>query len=411
MNKKNLPLYVKIVRYAAICFLDTLFLPIYHLCGLFRRNRNLWIFSSWLGQKYNDSSRIFFEYMHKNHLEIRCVWLSKNRRILKMLRENGYEAVSVFSPYAMWLSFRAGMIFSTSSNEFFLGLAKGSVFMELWHGMPLKKIGFDDNVSKGNGTCLHKFGLEMNKRFFRWKSFMYMKNCWTLTSSDFFVKFLQTAFDLPTERILPVGLPRTDALFSCKKESLVEKVRIEFPGCKIVLYMPTFRTGVWSGKPFNPFAADYGFNADEFSDFLEKENIVLLYKPHFVDLELGQNLSSEKRFIFIDDESYSELYNFAGQVDMLMTDYSSIYFDFIATKKPVVLLPFDLDEYLKTSRAHYFEYSEIEGAKAKNWQEFYRILEEKKYSSVSEETRKKFAEYLDGKCCERLWEKIMELSR
>lgn len=408
MNKKNLPLTVKILRYTAICFFDFLFLPIYHLCGLFWRNRNLWIFSSWLGQKYNDSSRIFFEYVHKNHPEIRCVWLSKNRQILRMLRENGYEAVSAFSLYAMWLSFRAGMIFSTSSDEFFLGFTKGSVFMELWHGMPLKKIGFDDNVSKGNGTLLHKFGLEMNIRFFHWKSFMYMKNCWTLTSSDFFVPFLQTAFDLSKERILPAGLPRTDALFSCKEEALIEKIRSEFSGCKILLYMPTFRTGVWSGKPFNPFAADYGFNADEFSNFLEKENIVFLYKPHFVDLELTQNSQAGKRFVSIDDYSYSELYNFTGQVDILMTDYSSIYFDFIATKKPVVLLPFDLDEYLKTSRAHYFDYSEIEGAKAKNWKEFYRIIEEKKYSPASEKTQKKFAEYLDGKCCERLWKWCLE---
>lgn len=135
---------------------------------------------------------------------------------------------------------------------------------------------------------------------------------------------------------------------------------------------------------------------------------MFLYKPHFVDLELIQSSQFGKRFISIDDDSYSELYNFVGQVDMLMTDYSSIYFDFIATKKPVVLLPFDLDEYLKTSLAHYFDYSEIEGAKAKNWQKFYRILEEEKYSPVSEETRKKFAEYLDGKCCERLWNKITE---
>lgn len=411
MSKKNLPLPVKIVRYAAICFLDFIFLPIYHLCGLFRRNRNLWIFSSWLGQKYNDSSRIFFEYMHKNHPEIRCVWLSKNRQIQKTLRENGYEAVSAFSPYAKWLTFRAGMIFSTSSDEFFFGFTKGAIFMELWHGMPLKKIGFDDNVSKGNGTFLHKLGLEMNKRFFCWKSFMYMKNCWTLTSSDFFIPFLQTAFNLPKERILPVGLPRTDAMFSCKKEALTEKIRREFSGCKILLYMPTFRTGVWSGKPFNPFAAEYGFNVNEFTDFLEKENIVFLYKPHFVDLKLIQNSRVEKRFISIDDESYDELYNFVGQIDILMTDYSSIYFDFIVTKKPVVLLPFDLDEYLKTSRAHYFDYSEIEGAKAKSWKEFYRISEEKKYLPVSEETCKKFAEYLDGKCCERLWEKIMEFSR
>lgn len=112
---------------------------------------------------------------------------------------------------------------------------------------------------------------------------------------------------------------------------------------------------------------------------------------------LERQKSSASRLITINDSDYDELYNFVGQVDMLMTDYSSIYFDFIATKKPVVLLPFDYDFYIKYARGHYFNYFEnMEGAKAKNWKEFYRILEEKSYSPVSEETLKKFAEYLDG---------------
>lgn len=398
----------KIIKNIPDLILNFLFIPIWNLCGLFKRNKSLWIFSSWFGKKYNDSSRIFFEYVNKNHPEINAVWISRDKKIVRNLRSKGFKAEKANSLKAMWLAFRAGRIFSTSGKEFFWGFTKGAVFMELWHGMPLKKIGFDDSVSKGNGTFLHNLSVEMNKKFFHWKDFIYMKNFWTLTSSDFFSPFLQSAFNLPKERILPAGLPRTDALFFNIKENLIEKIRGEFPGCKIIFYMPTFRTGVWTGKPFEPFSADYGFDSKEFSEFLEKENIVFLYKPHFIDLQLGQKECLCRRFVFINDDSYDELYNFAGQVDILATDYSSIYFDFIATKKPVILLPFDLQEYLKTSRAHYFNYSEIEGAKAENWQKFYKIIEDKLYMPVSEETRKKFAEYVDGKSCERLWKWCLE---
>ena len=90
-----------------------------------------------------------------------------------------------------------------------------------------------------------------------------------------------------------------------------------------------------------------------------------------------------------------------------MTDYSSIYFDFIATTKPVILTPFDFDEYIKTSREHYFDYfTNMEGIKAKNWEEVFNILEKELYYPVSEETKIKFSEYITKNCCEKLIEKI-----
>jgi len=167
--------------------------------------------------------------------------------------------------------------------------------------------------------------------------------------------------------------------------------------------MPTFRTGAWTKEPFNPFEKKYFFDIKFFSDFLEQENLIFMYKPHYIDLELGFKKNICNRFFFITDESYNELYNFIGQIDILLTDYSSIYFDFISTKKDVILLPFDLEEYLITSRSHYFEYSELEGVKANNWIEFYEIVRRKKYFPICEEMRKKYAAFLDGKCCEKLW--------
>lgn len=397
---------LKLIKNIPRLILSFLFIPIYHLCGIFPRRKNLWIFSSWMGKRYNDSSRIFFEYVNKNCPKINAVWLSRDKKIVNKLKNQGFKAEKANSIKSIWLTVRAEKIFSTSADEFFLGFTKGCDFIELWHGMPLKKIGYDDKVSKGNESFGHKIGLLLNKKCFPWRSFITLKNMRTLASADFFVPFLQSAFNLPPEKIISCGLPRTDALFFHHKENLLEKIKSDFPKSKIILYMPTFRTGVWSKKPFNPFDKKYGFEVAEFSEVLEKQNLVFLYKPHFIDLELGQKEDLSERFIFINDESYDEQYNFVGQVDILVTDYSSIYFDFIATKKPVILLPFDLEEYKATSRAHYFDYSEMEGAKATNWQEFYKIIEEKSYSSVSEETKKKFAKYVDGKSCERLWKEI-----
>ncbi len=413
-RKRNLSLPVKIVRRAFISFFELLSLPLYYLIGIFPRNEKLWIFGAWLGQRYSDNSRAFFEYVNKNHPEIKTVWISRNKDVVKTLHEKGFNACSSTSLRFILYALRAGKVFTSTGGEFSLYFLNGSEHYALWHGMPLKKILNDAVISGGEETkigfrakCIHAL-----QNLFPWRIFLKQKKLFTETNSDFFVPFLISAFGLPEGKILRTGSPRTDNLFVHKKEKLIEEIHEKFPSEKIILYMPTYRTAEWTGQVFNPFDENYGFDLEEFFTVLEHHKIVFVYKPHFYDANFIKNISNKNpetlsRFITVDDRDYDELYNFVGQVDILVTDYSSIYFDFIATKKPVILLPFDYDFYIKYARGHYFDYYEnMEGVKAKNWQEFYKILEEKSYAPVSEETHCKFAEYVDGKACKRLWETI-----
>lgn len=400
---------LKILKNIPDLILNFLFIPVWHFCGLFKRNKNLWLFTSWFGRKYNDSSRIFFEYVNKNNSKVNTVWVSKNKKIVEKLRKEGCKAEKANSIRAMWLTFRAGKIFSTTGYEMFYGFTKGAEVYELWHGMPLKKILNDDDFSGGKirKNLLANILYKINKKFFVWKTITTLPNLYTFSASDFFNPFLQSAFGLEKNRILPFGLPRIDALFANKKEKLIEKIRLDFPNCKIVLYMPTFRTGAWTKKPFNPFCEKYGFEENKFLNFLSQRNVVCVYKPHFYDLNLMPNSSHRNRFVIINDDDYYELYNFVGQVDILITDYSSIYFDFIVTRKPVILAPFDLEEYLATCRSHYFSYSELEGVRANNWTEVENIIRKEKYRPVSEEKLNHFAKYNDGRSCEKLFNYLL----
>lgn len=401
---------LKILKNIPDCIFGFLFIPVWNFCGLFKRDRNLWIFVSWFGNKYNDSSRILFEYVKKNHPEIRVVWISKNKTIVENLRKNDFESYKANSLKALWLSFRAGKLFSTTGYEMFYGFTKGIEFYELWHGMPLKKIVNDDEFSGGSirKTFLAKILYKINNRFFVWKTIATLPNIYTVTSSNFFTQFLKSAFGLPENRILSFGLPRNDALFFNNEEKLIKSIREKFPNCKIILYMPTFRTGAWTKKAFEPFDEKYGFDEDAINEVLNQQNVVLLYKPHFVDLTLINKSNHKNRIIYISDDDYSELYNFVGQCDVLMTDYSSIYFDFIITRKPVILAPFDLEEYLATCRSHYFDYSELDGIRVKNWNEFLEVISNKKYVSVNELKIKQFAEFSDGNSCKKLCNFLLE---
>ena len=411
---RKLPLPLKIFRRFVLCVVELLWIPFYHLIGLFPRDKNYWIFVSWFGMRYSDNTRIFFEWVNRNHPEIKAVWLSKDSDVVKNVRGRGFNAFKNNSLKGSVARIRAGRLFSSTGGEISYRLTKGIEHYALWHGMPLKKIGLDDDVgfyASRRHKRLEFIYSKVQAYLYPWHSaFFNNKRIRTITNAEFFRHNLSTAFGIGEDRILPTGSPRCDALFRPHTEELIERIRGQFPDNRIILYMPTFRTAEWTGEVFNPFDDKYGFDMDEFLATLARHKSVLVYKPHFYDARFMQTVRQKdpetlSRFISVSDADYDELYNFVGQVDMLMTDYSSIYFDFIATGKPVVLLPFDYEDYLTYARAHYFDYwDNMEGVKIRNWGEFEKALES--CTPVSEDTRRKFAEYLDGNCCEKLWERI-----
>lgn len=415
MINNKLPFFIRLIKKVVNIIFSIVFLPIYHLIGFIPRNNRIWIFSSWFGQKYSDNSRIFYEYINKFHPEIKAVWISKDKEIVKKIKQNGYFAAYSKSINSLWYLFRAKKIFTTSGEEVSLALCNGIEYYALWHGMPLKKILLDAGFSsrKSKKMILKEKCLKTLRVLFPWSDFIDQKEMYTITNSDFFVQYLKTAFNLPEEKILKTGSPRCDALFQKKDEPLVSQIKQEFPDSKIFLYMPTFRTSSWTGKIFKPFTNEFGFDEKEFFQILDKKNIVFLYKPHFSDAAFMDSIDVKKidsRFIAISDECYDELYSFISHIDVLVTDYSSIYFDFIATNKPVILTPFDYADYVKNAREHYFNYFDnMEGVKANNWSEFVSILENDAYQPVSPYTKHRFSEYLDGECCKKLTHTVFSI--
>jgi CDP-glycerol glycerophosphotransferase len=212
---------------------------------------------------------------------------------------------------------------------------------------------------------------------------------------------------LPVDKMIVTGLPGNDKLVNFSQQPFISKMKKIFSNPIIVFYVPTFRLSQYKGTPFDPFKG-FLFNQVEFGKFLDEENIVFLYKPHPFDKSLP-NFSCSERFFFLKKEEYNEeddLYNLLGNVDILATDYSSVYFDFLLTEKPIILMPFDYNEYIKI-RGLYFDYNEyMLGIKAYNWVDFIRIIKRHEYYSISD---KFFNYYHDGNSCERVFNSICEL--
>lgn len=378
-------------------------LPSWWAQRLHKRDPYLWTFGAWDGTRYSDNSRALFEYVVATCPKIKAVWMTHSFSILQRLKDLGLPVVLCETKEGRQIQKKAGFFITSNgvgdSNPYLLS---GVNFINLWHGMPLKKIGNDAQLFKRRNTLFKRFKTECRRFLVPWE---FMKGP-TLSSSPFFTPFLLSAFELPTADVWETGLPRIDKFKSTAQDPLIQSLDERFNHPLKVLYMPTHRD-IDHGN-FNPFAhADYC--ASEFYDPLEKLNIVFLYKGHYFDRNVKEE-SSSNRFITISDNDYDDLYTFVRDVDVLITDYSSIYFDFLYLRKPIILFPFDEEAYVTKSRPFYFDYSLMEAKKVYSWQELMQCLATRDYHVPSDEEVERFCGIDNGKAhCEQIVEHIFSM--
>ena len=119
-----------------------------YLSCFFPRSRKIYIFGAWLGEQYADNPKyLFLEAQH--HPQIRPIWITKNPDVCKKIRSMGYEAYMFNSVRGIFFQLRAKYVIVCNGisdvNHTFMGRA---VFLNLWHGVPLKKVGYDDDKVK-----------------------------------------------------------------------------------------------------------------------------------------------------------------------------------------------------------------------------------------------------------------------
>lgn len=362
----NMKTVLKEIKYWCQLFL----LPVYGLSFLIPRSKKIWVFGSTFGKRFADNPKYFFLYLNQYHSEhVRAIWITKNKEIARLLISNKLEAYYLYSIKGIWHCLRAKVyIYDNYSKDICYTLSGGAKKINLWHGIPLKKIQKDnlfDYVRNPRSFFEKIYGIP--RRITDEKSSHYV-----LTTSVNLEEIFSSAFR--TEHILVAGYPRNDILISDyihnilteDEQIVVSKLKIQKVTKKIVLYMPTFRDS--EDKFFDVV------NIREFNEFLKQNNIYLCIKLHPKSKLQRQFQLIECNNILIANYQVDP-YPLLQLSDILLTDYSSIYFDFLLTKKPIVFFPYDYDEYLSKSRDFYFEYQEITpGGKAFNQKELEELL-------------------------------------
>jgi len=170
-----------------------------------------------------------------------------------------------------------------------------------------------------------------------------------IVTSLFGRKIFSNAFDLPSDKCVVLGQPCHDALYNDENNAreLLEKIldRRNLSNYKIVFYIPTYRAMEYYKVSTREVILSL-LSSNEFKSFLKEFNILLVVKYHPFDEFFNINCGN---VAFVDNEKLRRLnltiYDFLGCADVLITDYSSIFYDFLLLNKPIVLYIPDIELY------------------------------------------------------------------
>ena len=391
-------------------------LPLWYKASARQRDPRLWTFGTWDGQRYSDNSRALYEYVLSNCPDIRAVWMTRSQQVYDLLSAKQMPVALCDSEEGRSVQQRSGYFFLTKGpNDSDPRLMRGCHLVWLWHGMPLKQIGRDAMAFQRRNSLWKRCKTLIRRIIVPWE----FLGGETLSTAPYFTPHLQSAFGLPESEVWEVGYPRNDYFFRADiTEQLITDLHQRYfrttaegktQPVRLMLYMPTHRDAATrSGKAFDPFSMA-GFDLAQLEAVLEQQNILLLYKGHFFDSQ-NEGLKNSKRILTITDNDYDNLYTFIKDVDILLTDYSSVYFDFLLCQKPILLFPFDLEEYVANSRPFYFDYEMMEGRKVYSWSELCESLAKADYGVPSQTTIDLMHTYQDGNTCERVVDRVRSLN-
>lgn len=362
---------------------------------------HLVIFESFNGRSYSDSSKaIYLEMLNdEKYKDYKFVWCFLDAKAHEYLCNERTKVISCKgSAYYKYYS-QCKYVFTCSKLPNFIKFKKNQVYVQCWHGTPLKRLGFDINVDGENAMYSVK----------EWQD-SYMKDAerytYMVSPSRFCTEKFISAFNLKSinkdKCILEKGYPRNDYLYSYN-DSDVERIKesIGVPkDKKIILYAPTWRDNQHDSKVGYTYknTLDLGKLKAELGD-----EYVILFRTHYL-VANKLNLEEYKPFTFnvSDYEDVNELYVIS---DILITDYSSVFFDYANLKRPILFYMYDLDEYKGEMRDFYINLEELPGPIVEEENvliEEIKGIEEnfKKYKEKYSEFNDKY-NYLDSKECSK----------
>ncbi|TCN26707.1 CDP-glycerol glycerophosphotransferase family protein [Mesobacillus foraminis] len=364
-----------------------MFMILYYLFHLFPVRENRILFASDSRDEIGGNLKYVYEEMERQQLPYDYKF---------MFKENSFVKKSFFE--IIRLAYYAATSKATLLEENYpmvspLKIRKNTDLIQLWHGAgAFKKFGYSRLGQPG--------GPKINSKDHR----NYTK---AVVSSKNVVPQYAEGFDILEESILPLGIPRTDIFFDeAYKNEKRKELYDQYPflkGKKVILFAPTFRG---RGRK----EAHYPIENLDFEKLYEtfKDEYVFLFKLHFIVLN-KVIIPHKYAGFFYDFTDYREVNDLLLITDLLITDYSSICFEYSLLDKPMLFFAYDVEEYI-SKRGFYYEYqSFIPGHLVKDSNQLIEKIQNKDFAQQKVKPfRDYFFDYQDGKASERVVNQLLK---
>ena len=338
------------------------------------RRRDLWVFGS--GPGIGEGALALYRTARAADPALTLLWLARDDRDLAAATALGVPAVLKSSRSGLRATLRARVIVVTHGfgdvNRYGL---RGGFVVQLWHGIPLKLINLDSPAT------LRTRLLPDSATVRRMLRLMYRTAARSIdimpAASEVSASRLRSAFALPADRVVVTGDPRDDVLVAGDENArnvaaralLFAALGTTDEGRRVLLYAPTWRDG--EPDPAIPSADEWRAIAAR----LEKSDSVLVVRPHphgVGDYAAGFALGD--RVVLLDGTRCTDVTPVLPAVDLLITDYSSIAFDFALLGRPIAFLAPDVAAYT-ASRGLYTDYATFSGGtETASWTELLELL-------------------------------------
>lgn len=245
---------------------------------------------------------------------------------------------------------------------------KKQIYIQTWHGTPLKRLAHDIDVKESQTFYRSKMSKNEMVKSYDDDSKQYN---YLISPNSFTTEKYQSCFKVDPEIIKEFGYPRNDFLVNLHQEQIDElKEKLGLPkDKKIILYAPTWRDNSYNNKGYT-FELQCDFK--KWQHYLSKDYVVI-FKPHYL-ISNKFNNKDFKDFLYLFDANIdiNELYAVS---DLLITDYSSVFFDYSILDRPILFYMYDLEEYRDNLRGFYLDIEkDLPGQVVRHEEELFKII-------------------------------------
>lgn len=348
-------------------------------------------FESFGGKSYSDNPKYIYEYLLRNQDQYKYVWhLNSEEKVPGKAKIAKKGSVRYYYTLAT-----AEYIVTNARLPRFFRKREEVNYLQTWHGTPLKRLGGDMEEVHMPGTNTERYKINFYNESQKWD--------YLIAPNSYSSQILSRAFWFD-KTLLEVGYPRNDILYTKNNAQDIEelKTKLGIPNDKkVVLYAPTWRDDEYYSK--GNYTFELKLNLNKMQKELGKEYVIILRMHYLIASEM--DISNYEGFVY-DFSLYSDIGELYLVSDLLITDYSSVFFDYANLKRPILFYTYDIEKYRDQLRGFYLDMNtELPGPLLKTTEEVIHNIKNiselnSKYASQYKEFYNRFCEWDDGKASE-----------